>query len=318
MVGRNLEVMHPMHVLTRSLDVLARLGRPWLGRFGWLPGRRPEPIAGLRIGAVSYLNTRPLVQGLAEPGRPVVYDLPSRLADRLASGNLDVALVPIVELFQGRGHVVVSDACIACRGPVRSVKLLFRTAPEAVRTIALDEGSRTSAVLSRVLLSRRFGVRPTLRSLRIGSRIESDDSDAVLVIGDRALGPPRGRFVEVWDLGEQWVSWTGLPFVFAVWAARGSVVAGADSNGGGLPLSGLKALLEEARDRGLARLESIASEEAAPHGLSTDDCLSYLRDNLHYSLSDRERESIRLFYSMAAEESLVEPGFEFGLSPVSA
>ena len=103
----------------------------------------------MRIGAVSYLNTKPLVYGLADlaPQHELVYDLPSRLADRLAAGALDVALIPSVEYFQRPDYEIVSDACIACRGPVRSVKLLSRVPLESIRTLALDEGSRTSAVL---------------------------------------------------------------------------------------------------------------------------------------------------------------------------
>ena len=99
---------------------------------------------------MQYLNTRPLVHGLAGSGIGVDYDLPSRLADRLAAGDLDVALIPSVELFRGDRYRVVSDACIGCRGPVMSVKLLFRTAPGRVTTLATDEGSRTSATLARI------------------------------------------------------------------------------------------------------------------------------------------------------------------------
>lgn len=223
-----------------------------------------------------------------------------------------MALVPIVELFKGRGHVVVSDACIACHGPVRSVKLLFRTPPEAVRSLALDEGSRTSATLARILLANRFGVRPSVRPLRIGSRVESDDADAVLIIGDRALGPPRGRLAEVWDLGEEWVSWTGLPFVFAVWAARRAFVESiaTESPFQASRLPELASLLSGARDRGVGRLEAIAAGEAASHGLSVEDCLAYLRDNLHYRLEEKERQAIRLFHSLALREGFVAPGFQ--------
>jgi chorismate dehydratase len=280
--------------------VLQRCQGLWRRLADW-PGSGRVGVPGeLRIGAVSYLNTRPLVDGLAEPGRPVRYDLPSRLADRLAGGALDVALVPIVELFRSRRHVIVSDACIACRGPVRSVKLLFRSPPAEVRSLALDEGSRTSAALSRILLANRFGVRPVVRDLRIGSRVEADDSDAVLIIGDRALGPPRGRFVEVWDLGAEWVAWTGLPFVFAAWVAPREIAE---------RTAKLSEMLSHARDRGLERLDEIAAAEASAHGLSVADCVAYLRDNLHYRLGTEEREAIRLFHELALKEGLVEPGF---------
>ena len=102
--------------------------------------------SALRIGAVNYLNTKPLVCGLEQlaPQAEIVFDLPSRLADGLAAGQLDVALIPSVEIFQNPTYTLVSDACIACRGPVLSVKLFSRVPPAEIRTLALDEGSRTS------------------------------------------------------------------------------------------------------------------------------------------------------------------------------
>ena len=115
----------------------------------------------LRVGAVQYLNTKPLVHGLAKHGIEFGVDLPSRLADRLANGQLDVALIPSIELFRGDRYRVISDACIACRGPVMSVKLFFRTQPGKVARLAVDEGSRASAALARILLAERFGVPPT-------------------------------------------------------------------------------------------------------------------------------------------------------------
>jgi chorismate dehydratase len=194
-------IHHPAH----SRDHHARPGGP-----------------ALRVGAVQYLNTKPLVHGLAAAGIEVVYDLPSRLADRLADRRLDVALIPTVEVFRG-GHRIVSDACIGCRGPVMSVKLFFRTAPGRVTRLAVDEGSRTSATLARIMLSERFEVRPEIEVLPIGAGLDDTRADAVLLIGDRAIGSHRGSFQLVWDLGDEWCRWQGLPFVFAVWAASAAV-----------------------------------------------------------------------------------------------
>ena len=162
--------------------------------------------ARLRVGAVNYLNTKPLVYRLDRlaPQADVVFDLPSRLADRLAAGSLDVALIPSVEFFQNPDYRIVSDACIACRGPVLSVKLFSRVPAERIATLALDEGSRTSAALVRILLRERFGIEPQLQPLPIGEGLESSDADAVLLIGDRAMHSPPGRFAEVWDLGDAW------------------------------------------------------------------------------------------------------------------
>ncbi len=250
--------------------------------------RRNDPRR-LRVGAVQYLNTRPLVHGLAAAGVDVRYDLPSRLADQLASGILDVALIPSIEVFRG-GHSVVSNACIGCHGPVMSVKLFFRKAPEKITTLAVDEGSRTSATLARILLAERHGVFPTVETLPIGSGLADTAADAVLLIGDRAIDSrgsterAAGCFQVIWDLGDEWCRWTGLPFVFAVWAARDGVDAGP-----------LEPLLARARDSGIANLAAIAAAEAAAHGLTVPQCLSYLHDNLHYHLEARELEALALF-----------------------
>ena len=256
------------------------------------PDRRQQ-----RFGAVQYLNTKPLVHGLAS-GIDLTFDLPSRLADRLTAGHLDVALIPVVELFRHPEHRLVSDACIGCRGAVMSVKVLFRTAPQRVASIALDEGSRTSAVLAQVLLAERHGVRPRVEPLAIGADASETAADAVLLIGDRALADAMasGSFQQVWDLGDEWCRWTGLPFVFAAWAARQGVVG-----------EGYARRLEAARDSGLANLAAIAAAEAAPHGLTVPQCLSYLRDNLHYHLGTREQEALQTFRALAAGLGLV-PG----------
>jgi chorismate dehydratase len=255
--------------------------------------------ARLRVGAVNYLNTKPLVYRLDRlaPQADVVFDLPSRLADRLAAGGLDVALIPSVEFFQQSDYRIVSDACIACRGPVLSVKLFSRVPPERIGRLALDEGSRTSAALVRILLRERFGIEPRLEPLPIGEGLESSDADAVLLIGDRAMHSPPGRFAEVWDLGDAWVQWAGLPFVFAMWTARSDT-----------DLNGLETALGEARDLGVAHLPGIAAAEAAPLGLTVLQCASYLRDNLHFFLGPRERDGLKRFYDLAVALGLAPGG----------
>jgi chorismate dehydratase len=272
-----------------------------------IPGMRHEP---LRVGAVQYLNTKPLVHGLAGLGLDVSFDLPSRLADRLANGQLDVALIPSIELFRGAGYRVVSDACIGCRGPVMSVRLFFRTQPGRVARLAVDEGSRTSATLARVLLAERFGIHPVIEPLPIGAGLDDTSADAVLLIGDRAIGSHRGSFQLVWDLGDEWCRWKGLPFVFAVWAARADVSAD--------ELARIEPLLAAARNSGKANLAAIASAEASAHGLTVPQCLSYLRDNLHYDLGPREREALSAFYGHAVTLELAPSGLDVGRTLAAA
>lgn len=257
----------------------------------------------MRIGAVSYLNTKPLVYRLAElaPQHELVFDLPSRLADDLAAGRLDVALIPSVEYFQNPAYTIVSDACIGCRGPVRSVKLLSRVPLESIRTLALDEGSRTSVALVRILLQERFGLTPKLLPFPIDAAPESIAADALLMIGDRAMHPPRGQFVAEWDLGDIWCRWSEQPFVFAMWVGGASVSLAESEE--------LAVSLNQARDLGVANLERIASEEHAAVGLCFDDCLTYLRDHLHFCLGPREQAGLQLFREHAERMGLA-PGME--------
>ncbi|HEV2970253.1 MAG TPA: menaquinone biosynthesis protein [Pirellulales bacterium] len=253
----------------------------------------------IRVGAVNYLNTKPLVHRLERlaPQAEVIFDLPSRLADGLAQRRFDVALIPSIEFFQDPGYRIVSDACIACRGPVFSVKLFCRVPAEKIRSLALDEGSRTSAALARILLKQRFGSEPALAPLPIGATLDDAKADAVLLIGDRAIHSPVGAFAEVWDLGDEWRRWAGLPFVFAIWTAWA-----------GVDLDGLDVALGEARDLGVVDLEQIAAVEAAPLGLTVPQCVSYLRDHLHFYFGAPERRGLQLFYERAVEMKLAPPG----------
>jgi chorismate dehydratase len=261
--------------------------------------RQPE----ISIGAVSYLNTKPLVYGLAKrlPKAEINYEVPSRLADRLASGELDVALIPSVEFFQNTEYEIVSDACIGCRGPVWSVKLFSRVPPQEIRTLALDEGSRTSVALVRILLKERFSLSPELESLPIGSLVGFQPAtDAMLLIGDRAIHAPPGQWSTVWDLGEEWNRWAGLPFVFAMWTAR----PGLDP----ALLAEVDTALRAAREDGLEHLAEIAQREAAPIGLTPTECLAYLRDNLYFYLGQREQAGLDFFYRHAAASGLAPSG----------
>lgn len=257
----------------------------------------------MRVGAVSYLNTKPLVYRLAEstPNVELVFDLPSRLADQLARAELDVALIPSVEFFQNPEYSIVSDACIGCRGPVLSVKLLSRVPMRNIRTLALDEGSRTSAALVRILLDQRFGVRPKLLPLPIEADWRESPADAVLVIGDRAIHADHDDLAEVWDLGDEWCRWSELSFVFAMWIARP-----------GIELGNLAEVLSQARDRGVANLEKIAAAEGPAVGLTAEQCLSYLRDNLYFYLGPRERRGLGLYYEHTVQMGLAPAGLELG------
>jgi chorismate dehydratase len=246
-----------------------------------------------RVGAVSYLNSKPLIEQLAD-SVPVSLDYPSCLADDLANDRLDVALVPSIEFFRDPNYRIVSNACVATRGAVRSVKLYSRVAPGDIKRLALDEGSRTSATMAKIILAERYGVYPELEPLPMEHDTTQTDADAILLIGDRAMSDPNELFTETWDLGTAWTEWTGLPFVFAMWVARG------DAN-----TVGLGDELAAARDRGVAAFDSIASREATALGLTPDDAEDYLRNNLHFYLGSAERQGLRLFEQLASKLGLI-------------
>jgi chorismate dehydratase len=255
----------------------------------------------MRIGAVSYLNTKPLVYRLTElaPQHELIFNLPSRLADDLAAGRLDVALIPSIEFFQRDDYQIVSDACIACRGLVRSVKLFSRVEPAKIRTLALDEGSRTSVALVQILLHERVGATPKLLPLAIDARPEDVAADAILLIGDRAMRRPSEDFVAEWDLGDIWCRWAELPFVFAMWVARKGL---ADE------IAELSLALSKSRDLGVANVEQIAATEHAAVGLTHEECVTYLRDHLYFYLGTREHAGLSLFKEHASRLTLIEYG----------
>ena len=193
----------------------------------------------LRVAAVSFLNTWPLIAGLAdEPGVSVVTTLPSALPQLLEDDAADVALLPVFAYLAGTGAALVPGAGIGARGPVDSVKFFARRRPRDLRTILVDRGSRTSVALLDVLLREQWGATPTLRSGRPRPE-EIDDHEGILAIGDacfavdkatREASAHRGR---AHDLGELWFATTGRPFVFAAWTlGRGFVARSAPAERG--------------------------------------------------------------------------------------
>jgi chorismate dehydratase len=253
----------------------------------------------VRIGAVNYLNTKPLIYDLEAlaPQAKLTLDVPSRLADQLAAGELDVALIPIIEYFRGDGYTIVPDIAIASRGPVLSVTLFSRVPWNEIRSVALDAGSRTSAALAEILLRERYGVTPNLRPLALDATAEEVDADALLLIGDRAMKACLPGFRYSFDLGEEWLRWTGLPFVFAIWAVRS-----------GANLRGVDAALQEAKIRGLENVGRIAEAEAGPLSLDAGFCRRYLETLLRFDLGPDELAGVDRFYSLAVKRGLAPAG----------
>jgi chorismate dehydratase len=253
----------------------------------------------IRVGAVNYLNTKPLIEGLGTfaPSIDLSLDLPSRLADQLAGGELDVGLIPVVELFRARTYSVVPDVSIASRGPVLSVTLFSRVPWAEIRTVALDEGSRTSAALAQILLRKRYGVVPQVEPLPIDVPADDLTTDAVLLIGDRAMRACLPGFAFAYDLGREWTDWTGLPMVYAVWAVRD-----------GVDLGPAERAFADAKRHGLANAGAIAAREAPGLDLDPGFCRRYLDTIIHYDLGPQELAGLNRYYALAAELGLAPPG----------
>jgi chorismate dehydratase len=273
-------------------------------------GERPHiDAARLRVGAVGYLNARPHVYGLdASPRFEVRFDVPSKCADLLHEGAIDLGLIPSIEYLRGPAEAphtyrIVPDVAIASRGPVESVALYARKELRDIRSIALDTSSRTSVALARVLCAREFKIRPLLYSSGPDLEVMLTKADAALLIGDAALFLDVGQLgsnsgigrVEKTDLGAVWTRMTGLPFVYAFWAGRPGPLSAADV-----------ASLQRARDEGIDRIAEVAAAYTSDPRQQAIGA-RYLRDNIKYGLGADECAGLELFYQYAAEAGVV-PG----------
>lgn len=247
-----------------------------------------------RVSVVSYLNTVPLVWGMLHGEQRGIFDLsfaiPAECADRLESGLADIGIVPAVELNRQKLEII-RGAGIACHGPVRSIFLISKVPYGEIRRLATDSTSRTSVALSRVILARKYGVQPQVRSHAPHLPSMLENADAALIIGDAALvlDPAQLLPFRVLDLGAEWVQMTGLPMVFAVWAARAE-----------LPAQDPKPFLESMRF-GRAHIDDIARSEYTKVGVSEDLARSYLTDNIVFELGDREYAGLKMFLQYASE-----------------
>jgi chorismate dehydratase len=258
----------------------------------------------IRLGAVSYLNAKPLYERLDRfaPDVELVMDYPSRLAERLAAADLDVALIPSIEYLRGvqSGYQILPGFAIAARGAVRSVKLFSRVPFGQIERLALDIGSRTSQALAQIWLSQVHGVHPgTIELLPMGVPVLESTADAVLLIGDRAMTVPDQAFHAVVDLAAAWKDLTGLPFVFALWVVRA-----------GVDLGDLPERLDRCRVEGLAHALEIAERHGPRLGLDVATCYDYLTKVLSYDLGEPELAGLQRFATLAASMGLAPEGVE--------
>lgn len=251
-------------------------------------------MTALRLGAVSYLNTKPLVYGLdAMPDQfELRFDVPAVCAALLHEGRVDLGLVPAIEYIRGpQDYWIVPDVAIASDGEVASVAVFSKVPIGEVRSLALDVSSRTSAALTRILCAKRWGIAPAFAPAAPDLDTMLATADAALVIGDPALEiDAAARGLSKYDLGSEWRALTGLPFVYAMWTGREGAASAAQC-----------AALVAARKAGEANLPQIARAVGGGDAALEARSLAYLRDNLKYGLGDREAAGLRRFLELGVE-----------------
>jgi chorismate dehydratase len=252
-----------------------------------------------RLGAVGYLNARPLTWALDRaPERwDIRYDVPSVCASLLRSGDIDLGLVPCIEYLQSPDYRLVPGIGIGSRGPVASVALYTRVPADRIQTIALDTSSRTSVALVRVLSHHYLNISPVFVTHAPDLAAMTRAHDAALMIGDPAFEADHEALgLEKIDLGDAWTTMTGLPFVYAAWTGRP----------GAIDAEGVHAL-QAAKAAGEAAPDAIAREYGRGDADRERRATRYLRDNVRYGLGPDEAAGLQLFLDYAADLGLA-PG----------
>lgn len=259
----------------------------------------------IRVGIVDYLNSRPLawafLTGRAPAAFEASYHPPAEVARRLRDGELDIGLIPSIELQRIPGLEVLPGMCVAAKREVRSVLLVSRKPPVQIRRLALDLNSRTSAALVRILLKDRYGVTPECVEVTPDIDAMLAEADAALVIGDPALHIERGRYL-IFDLAREWRQLTGYPFAFAVWAVAPGVPAPGVS---GAP--NLVKVFQDSLALGLEELDRISREAATEMNLDLADVVEYLTRNLSFTLGEDELASLAEYFRRASDFGLIDP-----------
>ena len=254
-------------------------------------------MSPIRLGAVNYLNARPLVFGLELKTSlfSLRFDVPSKCAALLHEGSIDVGMIPSIEYLRGHDlYRIVPDLGIVSAGPVASVAMFSKVPVARIRSIAADTSSRTSNALLRILCTEHFGIDPAFVPMPPNVAEMLRGHDAALLIGDPALflDHAASGLLKV-DLGEEWTAMTALPFVWAFWAGRAGAL-----------LPSHVTALQAARDAGVFDSARIATEYCGPERAALGR--AYLRDNIRYTLGEPERAGLSRYYELAAKHGLVE------------
>lgn len=265
----------------------------------------------LRISAISFLNTAPLMWDFehgetAERLRrhfEIGYTVPSRCAEELKLGLADIGIIPAAAYTSIPGLAIIPDVAIASKNAVRSILLISKVPVEKIRSVATDDSSRTSAALVEIFLRKFIGIDPGFRRQKPVLEEMLQWHDAGLLIGDPAL-LARTEGLYVYDLAEQWRHWTGRPFVFAFWAVSKASLAGL------APDLNIASVFQQSRDNGLKHIPELVSAWAPRLALPPEVVRSYLTENIDYTLDAENLEGLRLYYRYAAEMNVLPPAPE--------
>jgi chorismate dehydratase len=255
--------------------------------------------APFRLAASSYLNSAPLIwsflHGPHEGSVDFVEAVPARCAQLLSEGAVEGALVPVIEYQRIAGGSLVSDVCVGSQREVLSVVLVSKNSRlEDIRSVALDESSRTSATLVKVIFREFLEREPdwTTRAPDLADMLEKND--AALIIGDPGMTFPR-QGLNVWDMASLWQQHTGLGFVFAMWMVRDDAIERARA----VDFSG-------ARDEGVSRIEEIVRSYQDKIPMTADELRNYLTENIVFNVDESMERGLRLYFELAFKHGLIE------------
>jgi chorismate dehydratase len=245
----------------------------------------------ITLGTVPFLNSKPLIypleKGIIEHNLKISYFIPSQLTEKLNSTEVDIALIPVAELFKNPEYKIFPDICISSFGPVDSVVLLAKKNIDELSSVSIDKRSRSSTALVKIILEKFHLLNPDYHYREIDEGFLAN-VDSGMLIGNAGLHakhyPPRG--FSVYDLGQIWTAKTGLPFVYAVFAYR------ADNEDA---INTIKSILLESKSLGIKNIDQIIKEDSAKLGLSTEICCNYLTKRIRYDLGTKEIEGIKKF-----------------------
>ncbi len=257
-----------------------------------------------RVAAIRFLNTAPLMWGLEhEPHLDISYTVPSHCARQMREGQADIGIIPVIEMARIAGLAALPGIGITAREQVRSILLISRVAPANIQRLALDSSSRTSAALVQILLRQYWKAgEPQVREAEPDWREMLRDNDAALVIGDPALQISvhhSAAGYQVFDLAQVWQEWTGLPFVFALWAVRREAIASVQE------ASWLSERFQRAKVEGMAHIPELAATWAPRMQLPVAEVLRYLQHNVVFDVDTAAWAGLTRFFKLAAEQHLI-------------